>query len=170
MIAQANALEGRVALVEGSTLQLPQVSRSANGFGTYAPANPAEAIGSTVPQAVPPPPPSRGCGTIGLIIMIVVAVVVTAITAAAAAPAIAQALGVGVNAGISALAGAVGAAAGSIESGAALPELRALRRRRDGSASRANRSPARNRRAPVQSRSSNGAGVEEAWRLESWIA
>ena len=116
MIAQANALEGRAALVEGSTLQLPQVSRSANGFGTYAPANPAEAIGSTVPQAVPPPPPSRGCGTVGLIIMIVVAVVVTAITAAAAAPAIAQALGVGMNAGVSALAGAVGAAAGSVAS------------------------------------------------------
>ena len=60
VIAQANALEGRVALVEGSTLQLPQVSRSANGFGTYAPANPAEAIGSTVLQAVPPLPPSQG--------------------------------------------------------------------------------------------------------------
>jgi hypothetical protein len=60
VIAQANTLEGRVALVEGSTLQLPQVSRSANGSGTYAPAYPAEAIGSTVLQAVPPLPPSQG--------------------------------------------------------------------------------------------------------------
>lgn len=53
--------------------------------GTFKPYDPSVVVGDTTPTLPNPPPPDKGCGVLGQIIMIVVAVVATIATAGALA-------------------------------------------------------------------------------------
>jgi hypothetical protein len=106
VLADANGLNHDSELIEGASLNAPNVRVNTNDANTFKPYNPGEAIGSTTP-GLPyiPPPPKNGCAKIAMVIMIVVAIVVTAVTYGAAAGAMSTMLS---------SAAAVGAAAGGV--------------------------------------------------------
>jgi hypothetical protein len=87
VIAQANGLTAPDGLAAGTTLKIPSVTRASNTASTFKVYNAGEAIGSTAPdQIAPPPPPGKegGCGGVGKLLIVVVAVVATVYTAGAA--------------------------------------------------------------------------------------
>jgi YD repeat-containing protein len=116
-------------LVEGMIIRVPnEVVSVGNNSGVYKPFDVSSAIGNTSPEQifpyVPPPPAKKGCGIIGMIIMVVVAIVVSYFTLGAATGLVISALqgmGVATAAGAGAAIAAAGgaalaAAAGSIVS------------------------------------------------------
>jgi hypothetical protein len=122
VIAEANALTEEDALAAGVTLTAPEVKTSSNDASTFKPYNPGEIAGPTSPGLPYIEPPDKGCGTLGMIIMVAIAVVVTAFTYGQAAPYFSTMFGAA--AGTVSVAGAVAGgfvagAAGSIASQAA---------------------------------------------------
>ena len=123
IIAQANALSNDNDLAIGQTLNIPQVSTSANTSTTFKPYNPAEISGSTTPNlptiAPPPIPSAHHCNALAAIVIIAVIVVATIVTAGAAAAVLAPAAS-GVagasafSAGLAVLGGSAGLSAGVI--------------------------------------------------------
>jgi len=115
IIAQANALSNDNDLAIGQTLNIPQVSTSANTSTTFKPYNPAEISGSTTPNlptiAPPPIPSAHHCNALAAIVIIAVIVVATIVTAGAAAVAL-GASGIGAagsfSAGLAVLSGSAG--------------------------------------------------------------
>lgn len=77
VIAEANALSDEEAtLPAGITLSVPEVKTSANDAQTFKPYNPSEITGPTSPGLPYIEPPDKGCGTLGMVIMVVIAVVI----------------------------------------------------------------------------------------------
>lgn len=112
VLAEANGFGDPDAEIgAGTRISTPESSVNRNDADTFKPYNPSDAIGNTTPS-LPyiAPPPSSGCGTLGMIIMIVVIIVVTVYTAGAATPAATGAAS-GAAAGTTAAAGASTAAA-----------------------------------------------------------
>ncbi|KRG78436.1 hypothetical protein ABB30_03760 [Stenotrophomonas ginsengisoli] len=110
VLAEANGFgDPDTEIGAGTRLSTPESSVNRNDAGTFKPYNPSEAIGNTAPS-LPyiAPPPSGGCATLGMIIMIVVTIVVTVYTAGAAS----GATGSLWSAGLSSLGGGNLAAAG----------------------------------------------------------
>lgn len=91
VLAAANALEGDGDLVAGATLTVPEVKTSSNDANTFKPYNPGEITGPTSPGLPYIEPPDKGCGTLGIIIMVVVIAVVAYVTAGAASGAMTSA-------------------------------------------------------------------------------
>ena len=87
MLADANGLQGDDALVAGSSLTVPEVKTSSNDASTFKPYNPSEITGPTTPSLPYIAPPDKGCGTIGMILMVAVAVIVSVVTYGAASTA-----------------------------------------------------------------------------------
>lgn len=112
LIAEANGLESDKELRVGQTLNVPnRVTGAANNAGTFKPYDPSVVVGDTTPTLPNPPPPDKGCGVLGQIIMIVVAVVATIYTAGALAGASGSAMfstGVGVLGGSVTTGGVIG--------------------------------------------------------------
>src|SRR6185436_15597766 len=74
-IAQANGLQSDRDLRVGQTLTLPSaVSGTSNNAGTFKPYNPSDVIGDTSPNL--PQPQNKGCGEMGVIIMVAVVAIV----------------------------------------------------------------------------------------------
>ncbi|PWB29856.1 hypothetical protein DCO49_00360 [Stenotrophomonas sp. SPM] len=112
VLADANGFgDADAEIGAGTRIVTPEASVNRNDARTFKPYDPSSAIGSTTPS-LPyiAPPPSGGCGTLGMIIMIVVIIVVTVYTAGAATPAATGAAS-GAAAGTTAAAGASTAAA-----------------------------------------------------------
>jgi YD repeat-containing protein len=133
LLAGENGLSDPDAqLVEGMIIRVPnEVVSVGNNAAVYKPFDVTSAIGNTSPEQifpyVPPPPAKKGCGVIGMIIMVVVAIVVAYFTAGAATGLVASAMnGMGIAgatvagttaASVAAVGGAaLAAAAGSIVS------------------------------------------------------
>jgi len=117
-IAQANGLQGDRDLRVGQTLTLPSaVSGSSNNTGTFKPYNASDVVGDTSPN-LPQPKADKGCGAIGMIVMIVVAAVVTTFTIGAMAGPVAVALGDVGTAAVAATAGSVASQAVGMAIGA----------------------------------------------------
>ncbi|MCE2597050.1 LysM peptidoglycan-binding domain-containing protein [Motilimonas cestriensis] len=94
MLADANALSPDEPLTAGKSLVTPNMaSNSYNGADSFKPYNESDVLGDITPQAIAPPPPSKSCNPIAMIVMAVVAVVVTVYTAGAAAGVIGSAMG-----------------------------------------------------------------------------
>jgi LysM repeat protein len=82
LIAEANGLTGAENLQAGQSLSIPnKVTYIHNNTSTTRAYNPTEMIGDTTPYMPSPPPPKKGCGVIGQIVMIIVAIVVAWIAA-----------------------------------------------------------------------------------------
>ena len=115
VLAQANGLgDPDQEIGGGLQLDAPKVDVSRNDANTFKPYNPAEAMGPTTPSLpYVPPPPSAGCNTLALVIMVVIAVVVSIATYGAATGYFAAALG---QTGAAIAGGAIAGAAGSIAS------------------------------------------------------
>jgi hypothetical protein len=121
VLAEENGLSDPDAvLTAGMQIRVPNsVTSLSNTADSFKPFNIADALGDTTPTQ-PPPPVPKGCGVIGMIIMIVVAIVVTYFTAGAAAGWLGTMWGAATSATASFAAavvgGAIGGAAGSIAS------------------------------------------------------
>lgn len=120
VLAEANGLTAPDGLVAGTTLKVPSVTRASNTASTFKVYNAGEAIGSTAPdQIAPPPPPSSkgGCGGVGTVLVIVVAIVATVFTAGAAAIYFGAGAGMGSSALAAASVGEIFAAGGAALAG-----------------------------------------------------
>lgn len=116
VIVDANALsvDADTALVAGESLTVPEVRTSSNDANTFKPYNPGEITGPTSPGLPYIPPPDKGCGTLGMIIMVAVAVIVTVYTAGALSGMVGAGMGTlttGSAIAVGAIAGAAGSAA-----------------------------------------------------------
>ena len=119
LIGEENGLTDPAELIEpGTVLRIPNdVVSMSNAAGIFKPFSVQQAIGDTTLPLPSPPMPNagkKGCGTLGMIIVIAVAVIVTYFTAGAAAPAAQGFVATFASAGPGVLAGA--AAAGSVAS------------------------------------------------------
>lgn len=116
LLAEANGLgdDPNGELVAGTSLTVPEAKTSSNDANTFKPYDPGEITGPTSPGLPYIEPPDKGCGTLGMIIMVIVAVVVTIYTAGALSGLVGAGMGTltaGSAIAVGAIAGAAGAAA-----------------------------------------------------------
>lgn len=116
LLAEANGLgeDPNGELVAGTSLTVPEAKTSSNDANTFKPYDPGEITGPTSPGLPYIEPPDKGCGTLGMIIMVIVAVVVTIYTAGALSGLVGAGMGTltaGSAVAVGAIAGAAGAAA-----------------------------------------------------------
>ncbi|MGC3998578.1 MAG: LysM peptidoglycan-binding domain-containing protein [Anaeromyxobacter sp.] len=113
LIADANGLRTDADLRVGQTLVIPNGAiGSKNTADTYQPYDQSRIVGSTTPNI--PMPANKGCGVIGMIMVIVVTAVAAYFTAGAALAVLGPAMGaLSVGFAASTVAGAIGAAVGS---------------------------------------------------------
>lgn len=119
VIAEANGLSDPDAVIpEGRELTIPnEVVSLSNDATSFKPFNVADAIGDTTPTQPVIPPRRKGCGVLGMIIVIIVAIVVTYLTWGSTTEFWAGVLNVTANSTAAATASAATAAAlGSIAS------------------------------------------------------
>ncbi|MCE2597048.1 LysM peptidoglycan-binding domain-containing protein [Motilimonas cestriensis] len=115
LIADANAMGPEGELTPGKSLIIPnQHTQSYNGAESFKPYNESDILGDINPSPTAPPPPSKSCNPIAMIVMAVVAVVVAIYAPVLVGPMMNSALGTGMAA--TAATGAVAGASASAAS------------------------------------------------------